>query len=99
MSSRSRRKISRSRAFRRLVHEHRYNATEAFLGVVALVLGLWLIWPEGDDPAAEMRKRWQQSLLEREATSERAVTRSAEMTTRTGRLEMATSRTASSQET
>jgi len=65
MASRRRRSSkSWSVRLRRVLIEHRFNAAEGLVGVLALVLGLWLLWPAPDDAAVDHRGRWQQSLAE-----------------------------------
>ncbi|HEX6143041.1 MAG TPA: divergent polysaccharide deacetylase family protein [Geminicoccaceae bacterium] len=63
MASRRRRRHARSKALRRILIEHRFSAAEGLLGVAALALGIWMLWPDGGDPTAEHRARWQQTLL------------------------------------
>lgn len=52
------------KAIRRFLLEHRFNAAEGVLGVLAMVAGLWLLWPEDDGGALQLRDQWQESLLE-----------------------------------
>lgn len=44
--------------------ESRYDAAEGVLGAVALVLVVWLLWPEEQGPALDERANWQQSVEE-----------------------------------
>ena len=71
--------------------ETRYGAAEGVLGAVAVVLVLWLLWPEERGPQLDQRATWQQSVEEAEhrrvaSQSERKATDSA--------LETQTSRSA-----
>jgi polysaccharide deacetylase 2 family uncharacterized protein YibQ len=47
---------------RRYLIEHRFNAAQGALGVVALTAGLWLLWPAPPDRVVEHHDAWQRSL-------------------------------------
>ena len=59
-----RRRRTRMKAVRRFLLEHRFNAAEGVLGVLAMVAGLWLLWPSDDGGTVQLRDQWQESLLE-----------------------------------
>lgn len=44
----------------------RYGAAEGVLGAVAVVLIVWMLWPEASGPQLDQRETWQQSLEEAE---------------------------------
>ena len=46
--------------------EARYSAAEGVLGAVALVLVVWILWPEASGPQLDQRAIWQQSVEESE---------------------------------
>jgi polysaccharide deacetylase 2 family uncharacterized protein YibQ len=46
---------------RPLLLNHRYSAAEAGLGVAALILGVWLLWPE-TTPEVDHRGAWQERM-------------------------------------
>jgi uncharacterized protein len=62
MASRRRRSKSIWKQLRRSLIEHRFSAAEGSLGLVALALGLWLIWPATQAPDVDHRSIWQRSL-------------------------------------
>lgn len=57
------RSFGRIRSF---LAQSQYNAAEVALGGVALVLVVWLLWPEGAGPQLDQRAAWQQSIEEAE---------------------------------
>ena len=44
--------------------ETRYGAAEGVLGAVAVVLVVWMLWPEASGPQLDQRASWQQSVDE-----------------------------------
>jgi hypothetical protein len=62
MAARRRRSKSWSKRLRRRLIQHRFSVAEAALGMVALSLGLWLLWPAAQDRVVEQRSIWEQSL-------------------------------------
>ncbi|MEM8949665.1 MAG: divergent polysaccharide deacetylase family protein, partial [Pseudomonadota bacterium] len=61
----------------------RYGAAEGVLGAVAIMLVLWMLWPEANGPQLDQRASWQESVDEVERQriareAERASTRTAE---------------------
>jgi uncharacterized protein len=62
MPSRRRRSRSWWKELRRSLIEHRFSAAEGLLGLAALALGLWLIWPAAQAPEIDHRGIWQRSL-------------------------------------
>jgi uncharacterized protein len=62
MASRRRRSKSWWKQLRRSLIEHRFSAAEGTLGLAALALGLWLIWPATQVPDVDHRGIWQRSL-------------------------------------
>jgi polysaccharide deacetylase 2 family uncharacterized protein YibQ len=62
MASRRRRRRSKWKALRRGLIEHRFTAAEGILGVVALVAGLWLLWPSSDSGMIDHRARWEETV-------------------------------------
>ncbi|MGI9490541.1 MAG: divergent polysaccharide deacetylase family protein [Geminicoccaceae bacterium] len=46
--------------------ETRYGAAEGVLGAVAVVLVVWMLWPEASGPQLDQRAIWQQSVEESE---------------------------------
>ena len=59
---RSRRRKSLSSRLRRYLIQHRFNAAQALLGVLALSSGVWLLWPAADNGGVDHRGLWQRSL-------------------------------------
>ena len=59
---RSRRRKSLSSRLRRYLIQHRFNAAQALLGVLALSSGVWLLWPAADSGGVDHRGLWQRSL-------------------------------------
>jgi hypothetical protein len=59
---RSRRRKSLSSRLRRYLIQHRFNAAQALLGVLALSSGVWLLWPAADTAGVDHRGLWQRSL-------------------------------------
>lgn len=72
MASRRRRSRSWSKRLRRSLFEHRFSAAEGCLGIGALGLGLWLLWPAPDGVGIDHRVRWEQSLAAAGAPGEDA---------------------------
>lgn len=62
MASRRRRRKPWWRRLRRGLIEHRFSATEGLLGLVALGVGLWLLWPGPQPSAVDHRGLWEQSV-------------------------------------
>lgn len=46
--------------------ETRYGAAEGVLGAMAVVLVVWMLWPEDNGPRLDQRATWQQSVEEAE---------------------------------
>jgi polysaccharide deacetylase 2 family uncharacterized protein YibQ len=59
---RSRRRRSWSSKLRRFLIEHRFDATQGAFGLVAVVVGLWLLWPLPPNAKVDHRGRWARSL-------------------------------------
>jgi uncharacterized protein len=59
---RSRRRRSWSSKLRRFLIEHRFNATQGAFGLVAVIVGLWLLWPLPPNAKVDHRGRWARSL-------------------------------------
>lgn len=59
---RSRRSRSLASRLRRFLIDHRFYAAQGALGVVALISGVWLLWPAPPDGAVAHRDAWQRSL-------------------------------------
>lgn len=59
---RSRRSRSLASKLRRYLIQHRFHAAQVALGVVALVGGIWLLWPAPPNGALAHRDAWQRSL-------------------------------------
>ena len=51
-----------SKGLRHVFSPMRISAAEGILGAVALVLVIWLLWPEGSTPKLDQRATWQQHL-------------------------------------
>lgn len=62
MASRRGRRRARWKALRRGLIEHRFSAAEGILGVVALIAGLWLLWPSSDAALIDHRLRWEETV-------------------------------------
>jgi hypothetical protein len=59
---RSRRRKSWSSKLRRSLIEHRFNAAQGALGLVALSIGLWLLWPPPPSAGVDHHGVWERSL-------------------------------------
>ena len=59
---RSRRRRSWSSKLRRSLIEHRFNAAQGAFGLVAVTVGLWLLWPPPPSAEVDHRGRWERSL-------------------------------------
>jgi polysaccharide deacetylase 2 family uncharacterized protein YibQ len=73
---RSRRRRSWSSKLRHFLIEHRFNAAQGGLGLIALAVGLWLLWPPPPSAKVDHRGLWQRSLQladERFAGADQAV--------------------------
>jgi hypothetical protein len=55
------RRAARVERWRRRLLEHRFSVTQTVLGMVATVLGLWLLWPAEHGPRINHRGIWQDS--------------------------------------
>lgn len=55
-----------SKGLRHVFAPNRFNAAEGVLGGVALVLVVWLLWPESTEPKLDQKATWQQHLKEAE---------------------------------
>lgn len=68
-----------SKGLRQFFSPARFNAAEGVLGAVALVLVIWLLWPDGGTPKLDQKVAWQQQLMEAERRrAEEAAARQAE---------------------
>ncbi len=52
------------KGFRHVFSPERFSAAEGLLGATALVLVIWLLWPDGNPSGPEQRVAWQQQLNE-----------------------------------
>jgi uncharacterized protein len=59
---RSRRRRSWSSRLRRSFIEHRFNATQGALGLIAATIGLWLLWPPPPSAKVDHHGLWERSL-------------------------------------
>ncbi len=59
---RSGRRTGWSKRLRRILVEHRFNAAQGVLGLIALVAGLWLLWPPSQRAPLDQRQVWERSL-------------------------------------
>ncbi len=59
---RSRRRKSWSTKLRRYLMEHRFNAVQGALGLIALTVGLALLWPSARSGSVDHHGLWQRSL-------------------------------------
>jgi uncharacterized protein len=64
---RSRRRRSLSSRLRRYLIQHRFNAAQALLAMLAVSGGVWLLSPAGDTAAVDHRGLWQRSLQSADA--------------------------------
>jgi hypothetical protein len=50
------------RRLRRLLFERRFATTQLLFGVVGVLAGIWLLWPQGDLHVRQQQELWQRSL-------------------------------------
>jgi len=62
MAARRRRRRKGWKRLRRVLIDHRFSAAEGLLGVLALIGGVWLLWPSAGEVVVDYRSVWQQSL-------------------------------------